>query len=293
MSWFKKAQKVQGGENSANLQAGRDIHIGISAVEAFKIAEYVFQNNITKFTDTARTTSDKRAEEVSQQFFEKIQKEQPENFKKLEEPAMQNALFNMQKAYALSGDINKKNLLVDILARRTNEIEKSLTQIVLDESLEIIPKLTLLQIDALTLVFIIKQMNFYHVKDMKTFIAFTHQYVEPFLLNLPTKNTFYLHLQYLGCVQIGMRGGDVIIVAGNTIEEHWLQKFQTIFVGQLSIDNPEKLKGYLLANIAIAGQLFNIWDNSQLGVLTLSTVGMAIAHANFVHKTKQDFPLTF
>jgi hypothetical protein len=293
MSWFKKAQKVQGGENSVNLQAGRDIHIGISAVEAFKIAEYVFQNNITKFTDIARTTSDKRAKEVSQQFFEKIQKEQPENFKKLEEPAMQNALFNMQKAYALSGDINKKNLLVDILARRTKESEQSLTQIVLDESLEIIPKLTLLQIDALTLVFIIKQMNFNHVTDMKTFTAFTHQFIEPFLHNIPTTRTFYLHLQYLGCAEIGMRGGDAITVFGNTIEEFWLNKFQTIFLDQLSINSTEQLKEYLLSNIAIAKQLFNIWDNSQLGVLTLSTVGMAIAHANFVNKTKQDFPLDF
>jgi hypothetical protein len=293
MSWFKKDQKVQGGDNSSNLQAGRDIHIGIDAVEAFKIAEYVFQNNITEFTDIARRTAEKRAAEVSQQFFEKLQKEQPENFRKLEEPGMQNALFNMQKAYALSGDINKKDLSVDILARRTKESEQSLTQIVLDESLEIIPKLTLLQIDALTLVFIIKQMNFNHVIDMITFTVFTHQFVEPFLGNIPTTNTFYRHLQYLGCAEIAMRGGDAIIVPGNTIEEYWLQKFQTVFVGQLSINNPEKLKEYLLANIAIAKQLFDIWDNSQLGVLVLSTVGMAIAHANFVNKTKQDFPLNF
>jgi hypothetical protein len=64
---------------------------------------------------------------------------------------MQYAVFTAQREFARSGDDQLGDILVDILVDRTKEPDRSLLQIVLNESLNVAPKLTADQLAAFCL----------------------------------------------------------------------------------------------------------------------------------------------
>jgi hypothetical protein len=63
-------------------------------------------------------------------------------------------MFNTQKKeYAKTGDVDLKEQLLDLLIQRIDSDERSLKQVVLDEAIILLPKLTKDQINLLTLLF--------------------------------------------------------------------------------------------------------------------------------------------
>src|SRR5690606_35369925 len=134
--------KQESGENSENVQIGGNVNIGVSASEARQIAIDVFKANFYDFSEKAAKKALERAEELTDEFIAKFYEKIPELESKLQEPSVQSSMFNTQKEYAKSGDSELKEQLLNILIERINSEERSLKQIVLDEALTILPKLT-------------------------------------------------------------------------------------------------------------------------------------------------------
>ncbi len=80
----------------------------------------------------------------------RLHKEYAKGLENAENPDFQRALFTVQKEYALTGDDELGDLLVDLLIDRTKQDNRSLLQIVLNESLSVVPKLTNDQLAALS-----------------------------------------------------------------------------------------------------------------------------------------------
>ena len=55
--------------------------------------------------------------------------------------------------------------------------------------------------------------------------------------------------------------------------------------------NANEVKAYIIGARPGLQKLFDVWENSQLSKMTLTTVGIAVAHANFRRRTRQQLDL--
>ena len=199
--------KQDSGNNSKNIQVAGNMNVGISAMEARQIALDVFKANFYEFSENAATKALLRAEEITDKFIEQFYENIPHLEYRLQEPSIQSTIFNTQKEFAKTGDNDLMEQLLDLLIQRIDSEDRSLKQIVLDEAIIILPKLTQDQINILSLIF--------------SFVYFSHERIinhpaledllKNKLLNFYPKEkisySFFTHLQFTGCCTLISEGG--------------------------------------------------------------------------------------
>jgi hypothetical protein len=336
----KQSQKV--GDNSTSIQAGGNVKItqGVSYSEAKEIALDVFKSNFYQLSEEAAQVAKQRAEELTDAFLVKIMEQSPDSLKSMNQPDMQYALFTAQKEFARNGDKDLFEMLVDLLVERSTTKNRSLKQIVLNESLEVASKLTIQQINTLSIALLIKHSITSYTHDIKSYTLYINKFYVPFITNLSDHESDYQHLEYSGCAII--RGGVMDLVErfrdaypglftkGFTKEEISevinLQEVNPLFIRQ-ALHDPGNIQisvtskngfsefcnGYhivdnniirqlemlqtkrLLANSEVATflkslhpsmeDLFNVWEQSSLKSISLTSVGIAIGNANIKRQT--------
>lgn len=194
------------GENSTNLQIAGNVTIGISATEARQIALDVFKANFYEFSEKAAKKAMERAEEITDEFIAKFYNKIPELENKLQEPSVQSSMFNAQKEFAKTGDKELKEQLLDLLLQRINSDERSLKQIVLDEAISIIPKLTKDQINTLSLIFSAVYFNHRDIVNLNALENYINNKLVNFYPEKQISYSFFTHLQFTGCCTILSEG---------------------------------------------------------------------------------------
>lgn len=350
---IKQVQKS--GNNSTNIQANEvKIINGITYTEAKQIAQEVFEANFYRLSEQAAQVAKARANELTDYFLSELQKRAPHALSSMLDPDMQFALYTSQKEYARTGDKDLGQLLVDILVDRAKNNERTLMQIVLNESLSVVPKLTIEQFDALSLIFLIKYTKYMRMNSIQILSDYISKYYVPFMDNLTKEPSYYQHLEYTGCGSIsigetqiervfresysglfckGFKKDEFMnqIISGktftseeiNTLAEIFIPCFHNIDLYQLSVkdneelekictskgiskDNISKIKdiysNYLMSEHEVKeflkkihpcmDKLFDYWDNSYMKNVILTSVGIAIAHANIRRKINENFDLS-
>lgn len=225
-----KVFKQEGGDKSTNLQ-GQTIVInnGITYEDAKGIALDVFKSNYLKLSTKAANIAKQRAEELVDDYLQQMMARKPEAINTMEDPGMQYAIFSAQKEYAKTGDKNLSDMLVDILVDRASIPERNLKQIVLDESLLVVPKLTTSQIDIITLIFILRHTQNDEVINLPILKDYLIRFLNPFIYTLSKEDSLYQHIEYTGCgtvrtgkIKIGyifLRNYTGLFFKGFTIDE--------------------------------------------------------------------------
>lgn len=336
----KSSQKQDAGDNSTNLQGQQVIvNQGISYSDAKAIANDVFKANFIELKQEAAVIAQERAEEVTEKVISQLGERHPESINEFETPALQDALFTVQKQYAISGDQDLGDLLVDILVDRAAAPKRDMVQIVLDESLGIAPKLTLEQFDSLTLIFLLISTRRLDVGDYEELLTHFRKRIFPFIEKLSNRNSDYTHLEYLGCghvragsygqleenlrktykaffskgfseqelkekmgeevnlqglvipcfhdsekLQVGVRDDDVLdqISDKNGLNAEEKQKFKQLF--ESSTKPAKEVKEMLVDAIPEMERIFEVWKSSPFNKFELTSVGIAIANANYRRK---------
>lgn len=327
-------QEQQSGDNSTNIQAHQcSIHTGLTYVDVKAVALDVFRSNFYELAGKAQEVAYARAEEITLEFLEKLQTENPLGLSRADDPNFQQALFTVQKEYAITGDKELGSLLVDLLVDRSKHQQRSIIQIVLNESLMTAPKLTSDQLAALALIFLFKYTGNYTVVDHHTLGNYFDRYVLPFSDKLNPSASCYRHLDYSGCGS-ALLGGGLAKLIRNNYQGLFFVGFEATEVAvreiSLGIDtrffipclnNPNKLQVNALNKLLleksfmehsidptdrekilalfIEGQnsdteveekcisirpymenVFSVWNSSDMQSFSLTSVGMAIGHAN-------------
>ncbi len=336
-------QNQASGDDSTNLQAKSiSIHQGISYSDARDIAIDVYKANYLQLSENAAQVALNRVEELTDEFLAELKERNADAIASLESPGMQHALFSAQKEYARTGDKDLESLLVDILVDRAGTTERTIKQIVLDEALSVAPKLTLEQMDALTVYFLIVRTHDHMVVNLDTFAAYLDSNIAPFVDALATDTSCYEHLEYTGCGALSLVGsikpiGEFYrhnytgLFMKGFEEEEWKKRFpespglfkwavtkclhdpsklqinainETIFEQQcethgvsddeqtklkqlfhMSLMSASEIKDYILRVRPNLQKLFDVWENTQMSKLSMTTVGIAVAHANFRRRT--------
>ena len=212
------------GENSKNLNVMGDYHEGLSYKDARHVALDVFKANSSVYTEIAKKTIDERVVNITDDIFTMIYSELPDTVEKLVEPAVQDTLLKIQKEYAKNDDPALKERLIALLKNRLKADEKDMETIVLDEALEIVPKLTGIQLNILSLNLTVLRILHHEVTNRDTFFHMLTSKILLFYSNHMSKTMEYAHLQYLGCTGILSEGSTY-----KPIEEIFRNRYAGLF----------------------------------------------------------------
>ena len=210
------------GENSKNVMG--DYHEGLSYKDARQVALDVFKANSSVYTEIAKKTIDERVVNITDDIFTMIYSELPDTVEKLVEPAVQDTLLKIQKEYAKNDDPALKERLIALLKNRLKADEKDMETIVLDEALEIVPKLTGIQLNILSLNLTVLRILHHEVTNRDTFFHMLTSKILLFYSNHMSKTMEYAHLQYLGCTGILSEGSTY-----KPIEEIFRNRYAGLF----------------------------------------------------------------
>jgi len=239
-----KSQKS--GDNSLNIQAEQvTVNAGPSIAHIKELALEVFESNFYKLAGVAREIVDQRAKEITDQFLKELSEKNPKGMQAAEDPDFQHSLFIAQKEYARCGDKELGDILVDILVDRSKQDQRSLLQIVLNESLSIAPKLNSEQLDILACCF---NVAYTRRQDIQNFAAFS-DYLRTGILVFsdPTnsKNSNYKHLEFVGCASIRAGKRDIIKILISTYQAIFCKGYTKETIKLLEDRDPDIAKVHI------------------------------------------------
>lgn len=138
-----RRQEQSGGDESVNIQAGQNatVHIGVTASEVRDIALDVFRANFLELRGLAEEVARERAERITQDFIDALQKRNPAGLASIQDPDMQLSIYSAQKGYACSGDEDLEAALIDLLVDRAGQSSRDLKTLVLNQAIECLPRL--------------------------------------------------------------------------------------------------------------------------------------------------------
>lgn len=194
------------GDNSHNQQALTIKNVyknyGPSEAQLIESQIEVFRKNMPVLAQAAADLIVERALEFSEKLITEKISNKPELLNAFKDPGMQMASLEAQRQYARTGDKDVFDLLIDLVAERADQTHRNLLQITLDESLEVIPKLTPEHVDALTIIFITKEAHFDNVDTLEALDKFLEEYIKPFCNYLQVGSSCAVHLQYSKCATL-------------------------------------------------------------------------------------------
>ena len=166
----RNKQKVSDVSDSFVQQANGDIHnYGLAYNDVKEICRDVVRQELTIVTKEATDTFHQEIAAFEDQFVGRLEKlENPQVMDKLRSPKLQFTLHDTIKEYAKTDDVNTKEELVDLLLERLKVEEHSTEQYLIDESINILPRLSLSQtyfLGALTLRKLMNQGISYNVNN--------------------------------------------------------------------------------------------------------------------------------
>lgn len=334
-------QTQQVGHGATAIQAAGNVVVnnGLSYSEVRSVVLDVFHSNFLQMAGEAKEVARQRAEEITDKFLEKLQKENSAGLSQASTPDFQYGLFSVQRDFARTADSNLGDLLVDLLVDRTKHPQRDMVQIVLNECLVVAPKLTNGQLSALAIVFFLKYCSSSGILTFEQFLAQFNQFVRPFIDTLPRGSASYQHLEFAGCgtVQVtsssledilwtryqGLfdKGVDAAELSGSAFYFNANQQLtgpcaldaSKIQVRAQNLDHLEKLlaayrvspedaqrlrqafgknrlsaaeiKAKCIERVPYMQSLFDLWMSTQLHNITLTSVGIGLAHANIKRLT--------
>lgn len=217
----------QGGDNSLNIQAEQvTVNTGLTISHVREIANEVFESNFAKLAGLARETADKRAREITDQFIQELEAKNPAGMQAAEDPDFQYSLFTVQKEFARCGDKELGDLLVGLLVDRTKQEERSLLQIVLNESLSVAPKLNSEQLDILACCFNVANVFRGNMQSIEMLSDYLENGILVFADPISLKLSNYKHIEFVGCASVRAGSRDIIKLLTNTYKGFFSKGYQ-------------------------------------------------------------------
>lgn len=186
-------QNQNNGDNSVNLQAQGNItnnytennyHYGITKENVKSELLQLFIENMPILRKIALDVANERAEQLNNSFISqisKLEKDMDKIYQRVSEPDVQMAIFEAQKNYAKYGDEDKLEQFVKLLIDKSLEECSTLKNILLDEAITTVAKITKSQTDFLS--YLVYKQCFYadaksipelYEKHIKKFLSFAH-----------------------------------------------------------------------------------------------------------------------
>lgn len=193
-----RSQELTAGDDATVYQAGGNIiNNGMTYDQVRQVALDVYYANAPELRELAKEVANARAEYITTDFLTRLVAKDPGALKNLADPDVQSVMFEAQKSYARSGEEDLEAVLVDLLVDRTTTVDRSLRNLVLNEAITSVPKLTEAQRRSIALVFLLRFTR----TTSSTVDDFMSTYVDELVAvggDIPSLQHDALHIEYVG-----------------------------------------------------------------------------------------------
>ncbi|QYB02741.1 hypothetical protein I1A62_37040 [Rhodococcus sp. USK10] len=207
-----KDQSQSGGDGASLSQAGRDIvdnsstsivifedRGSVDRLEAYKIAEELYEKRLPALTASARAQFEERAEDLTRDVIERVLSVDPEMLDRLREVRVQIALGTAQRGYAETGDDDLKKILSELVVGAIREKARTHRDLILRQSIDIAAKLTTQQLNALAALVQLSNTHFPDCIGARNLLRSVRASYSHYIDALPTSTGEYSYLASIGC----------------------------------------------------------------------------------------------
>lgn len=200
----KKSSAIVSGTANQIIQLHGDIiNYGAELGEVKLLMQELIERNMPQLVAVAKEAAQTRIDDFNQSLIQKMYSVTPDSIKSFDDPGMQLALLNAQKAYAKSADSKSKALLIDLMVQRSLTVEYNLEQVSIDEAVIAAGRITKEQMQIIALIYALMHQN----PDLKSFQKlcdffriFKDQVMSEFIPDRRLFDQHIAHLHYAGCV---------------------------------------------------------------------------------------------
>jgi len=200
-------------ENKAKTQIGQiNIKQGLTYSEAKDLVISVIDQKLIAFEDEAKATYDLRTDEFKKLLTSKIKNLPEEEIAKFKDPDTQLTLIEAAKISGRKQNEELRNLLANLVISRIKNDKtgkEELKNIVYNEAISTINKLTVDQLKIITLCYLLRYTSYSGIKSWDTFKNYLNTHIKPFL-GFKNTDAEFQHLEYAGCGNIGIGSWDLI-----------------------------------------------------------------------------------
>lgn len=274
----KQDQNV--GSGAIAVQATGNVSVGMSFTEVRDLCQLFLENNFPALRAEAKAVAEEHVRQFSatleQRIINDAAKIDPAKFR---DPDVQACLNDAVLAAARRGDAANPEVLCTLVTARISTEGSPFKDIVLSEAVLVVPKLTAQHISLLSLTFFVQLVNFSSLTRLADLEA-TSQLVKPLVescvgLSLAQKQ----HVQYAGaCSYINL--GDL-----DPYEMLWKN------YARLGHADLESFKVEMHAEAPFFVEIVDLYAQSELWSITLTSVGQAIALASLSSRLPLDFSI--
>jgi len=182
------------------------IYQGLSYSDAKDLVESVIDQKLMVFKNEAKLEYENRANEFGSLLKEKLSGLPEEEIAKLKDPDTQLALL---EAATISGRKQNKDLrgvLADLVIHRIKNDQtgkEELKNIVYNEAISTIGKITSDQLKIITLCYLLRYVSFLNINSWEAFQGYFSKNISPFI-DFNNSDSQFQHIEYAGCGSIGI-----------------------------------------------------------------------------------------
>lgn len=279
----QQKQEVGSGSNAIQAKGDVIVHQGATPEQISEII-IALSKQLSHFEQEARTIAEKRCEEFRKDILSEFAKSDGSaNSNAFKDPDYQHLLGTSLHEYARKGTEDLKSELVDLLKIRSNLETGSRLSLILNEAIELSPKLCKQDKDVLVTLFVIKNVHI-NSNNMPGIYHRYNKMLENHVSNLPTGTASFEYLQSLGCISTDR-------VADHwPLDDHFYESYKDTANSELSriqvnkLDDPtpfdkDKLWSRFQENVPELKVLGDIWPSGFYRHSVTTATGRAIAHS--------------
>lgn len=268
----ENSPNVKGGVNNqsamigtqTNTQIGTQIVNGLSVQDAEHIAQTIVEKQLEQYHQTAKNIFIERNGDFNKLLVSEIQNLSDEERAKLADPDTQMTIGEGLKINGTLKSKEKRDILADLVIKRIKDSKREseeLKNIVYNEAIQAIKKLTLDQLKIITLNFLIKRTINNAIHNIEAIDQYLNTFVKPFL-DFKDTSTEFEHIESVGCGTVQISETDILLVFKNNYSMAFAIPISMIEIQSMGL--PEELTQELFINNE-EGYIFNF---QNLGVLT-------------------------
>ena len=194
-------QKVDTG--SIAIQSQRDTNIGLTAEQVID----AISQQLPAFGMIAREIVDARVQVFKDEVHKKLANQEA-RLEAFGDPGFVSTLHAAQKSYAISGDREVNDMLVDLISRRSLEESRTRKSLSLDQAVEATGNLTKTEFAELSVSYIFGYTSNHGINNIDTFSQYLRNHIDPFVDDISLHDSAYSYLEAQRCATVSMGSSD-------------------------------------------------------------------------------------
>lgn len=195
-----------GGDDSQYYQTPNQIVVhnyGMSPAETVKLVRDLVKADLEHYAAAGRLEADRRMTLFESELLARFEV-RPELTSAMEDPDVQHYTAESAKGFIRMGPEASPDLLLDLLEKRCEQRQRSLTAAIFDQALQVTPLLTDEQLDILTITWLVTRVRLGHVYSVDALSEKIRAFWVPFSSRLPDGEVAYSHLDFLRCATVSV-----------------------------------------------------------------------------------------